>query len=261
MKRIALVMLIFISFSTSSFAGKTIHITNGEWEPYLSEYVPHYGLYSHIVSEAFKLEGITVKWGFFEWVRALKIAESGKDWDASAVWWPSEENKKKFYISETVGTTSFVFFHLKSKQFNWNSIEDLKGMKVGGTKEYNYGNEFADAAKNKVFKLELVLNDELNFKKVFHGRVDIFPNDPVVGMAQIRNIFPPEQADLITFHKKEFMVSPLSLIISRNSKDGKVFLEKFNSGLKKLQESGRIEQMYKDVNAGKYKKQETKWSE
>ncbi len=153
MKQFALVMIIFLSFSTSSFAGKTIRITNGEQEPYLSEYVPHYGLYSHIVSEAFKLEGITIKWGFFSWVRALKIAEQGKKWDASAVWWPSEENKK------------------------------------------------------------------------------------------------------------EFMVSPLSLIISRNCKDGKFFLEKFNSSLKKLQDSGRIEQMYKDVDAGKYKKQKTKWSE
>ncbi len=261
MKKLVLIMIISLCFSTNAFAGKTIRITNGEWEPYLSEYIPHYGLYSHIVSEAFKLEGITVKWGFYSWVRALKITESGKDWDASAVWWPSEENKKKFYISEPVGTTSYVFFHLKSKNFDWNSMADLKGLKVGGTKEYDYGKEFSDAAKNKTFKLELVLSDDLSFKKLLHGRIDVFPNDPVVGMAQIRNLFPADQADLITSHKKRFMESPLSLIISKNCKDGAFFLEKFNAGLKKLQDSGRVKQMYKDADAGKYKKLDTKWSE
>lgn len=51
-------------FSTT-YAATTIRITNGEWEPFLSEYSYEYGLYSHIVSEAFKLEDIEVEWGFF----------------------------------------------------------------------------------------------------------------------------------------------------------------------------------------------------
>jgi polar amino acid transport system substrate-binding protein len=223
--------------------------------------MPHYGIYSHIVSEAFKLEGIKVEWGFFSWTRSLKVAENGKDWDASALWWPSDENKKTFHISEPVGTTSYVFFHLKSKDFDWNSMADLKGLKVGGTKEYEYGKEFADASKNNVFKLELVLSDDVSFKKLLHGRIDVFPNDPIVGMAQIRGLFSADQADLFTFNKKEFMVSPLCLIISKKSPDGEFFLEKFNSGLQKLKDSGRIEQMYKDLDAGKYKKQTAKWAE
>ena len=34
---------------------KTIRLTNGEWQPYLSKDVPHYGFASHIVTEAFAL--------------------------------------------------------------------------------------------------------------------------------------------------------------------------------------------------------------
>ena len=99
-------------YSDSLFAEKTIRITNGEWEPYLSEYSYEYGLASHIVSEAFKLEGIKVVWGFRPWVRAYDDAKKGEHWDASAVWWPTQDAKESFLISDPVINTSFVFFHL-----------------------------------------------------------------------------------------------------------------------------------------------------
>ena len=53
--RILFSVLVFIGMihSTDVFASNTIRITNGEWEPYLSEYSYEYGLASHIVSEAF----------------------------------------------------------------------------------------------------------------------------------------------------------------------------------------------------------------
>jgi hypothetical protein len=47
--------------------------------------------------------------------------------------------------------------------------------------------------------------------------------------------------------------------ISKQSKEGQFFLGKFNSGLKKLKESGRFDQMFKDLSDGKYDKQDTKW--
>lgn len=86
-------------------------------------------------------------------------------------------------------------------------------------------------------------------------RIDVFPNDPLVGYAQIRNTFSPEDASRFTHHPKVFEQRTLNLIISRKSKNGLFFLEKFNAGLKKLKESGAVDQMYKDLDAGKYDKQ------
>ena len=40
-----------------------------------------------------------------------------------------------------------------------------------------------------------------------------------------------------------------------------MFLDKFNAGLKKLKASGRLAQMSKDMDAGLYNKQKTKWKE
>ena len=126
----SLLFSFLLGIISSTSAQETIRITNGEWEPFLSEYSYGYGLDSHIVSEAFKLEGITVKWEFFPWTRAYQQAKDGIDWDASCCWWPAQETKDAFLLSDVVSKTSFVFFHLKSTQFDWASFDDLKDLNI-----------------------------------------------------------------------------------------------------------------------------------
>ena len=262
MKKMILMVIVGVCMlSITSYAQDIIRITNGEWEPFMSEYSPHYGINSHIVSEAFKREGITVEWGFFPWIRAYQEAKMGTEWDASATWRAIDETKTQFLISEPVSTTSFIYFHLKINNFEWNSFDDLKEKVVGGTFEYDYGREFMKARAANKFEIEMVATDEQNFKKLLAGRIDIFPQDPIVGYAQIRNTFSPKQAKLFTHHPKEFENSTLHLIISKNSPNAEFFLDKFNTGFRKLKKSGRLAEMLDDLNAGKYDKQKTVWKE
>lgn len=237
---------------TTVFAETTIRITNGEWEPYLSEYTDHYGLASHIVSEAFKLEGIKVAWGFFPWKRAYELAKAGRDWDASVVWRSTAETQAAFWVSDPVVNTSYVFFHLKSYPFHWESVYDLAGRKIGWTRGYQYPKEFMNAVNEGKIKVDIVTTDEQNYRKLLAGRIDIFPNDAIVGYAQIRKTFSPEEVQQFTHHPKELEKSTLHLMISKNCRNASLFLEQFNAGLKRLQDDGRIEQMYRDFEAGKY---------
>jgi polar amino acid transport system substrate-binding protein len=252
--RVLLCALLGATIFTKSLSAETIRITNGEWEPYLSNYSYQYGLDSHIVTEAFKLEGITVEWGFFPWQRAYQNAKDGINWDASCCWWPDDETKKEFLVSDAITQTSFVFFHLKSYNFDWNSIQDLKGLKIGGTSKYDYGKEFMAAITAKKVDIEFTSKDEFNYKKLLAGRITLFPNDRFVGNAQIRNYLPDNEAALLTHSPKEFGESTLHLIISVDNKRNKYFLDKFNAGLEKLKVSGRYQQMMKDMEAGKYDK-------
>lgn len=80
-----LIVLFFLSISLNVYAQESIRLTNGEWPPYLSKDLKHYGVASRIVTEAFDLEGIKVEYGFFPWERALELAKHG-DWDGSLVW-------------------------------------------------------------------------------------------------------------------------------------------------------------------------------
>ena len=253
-----LILLIFCSVS-KSHSESTINVTNGEWQPYLSNFSHEYGLASHIVSEAFKLEGVDVTWGFFPWARAYKLAEKGEEWQASAVWWPTEDTKKNFWVSDVVVNTSFVFFHLKEFNFKWDSIQDLSPYQIGFTRGYDYGDKFMSAVKEGQLSVQVVQSDEQSFKKLLLGRIDIFPNDPLVGYAQIKHIFTAQEAKLITHNERSFEASTLHLILSKKAKNNKRYLKKFNAGLKKLKKSGRIAQMYKNLDKGKYDKKQFIW--
>jgi len=256
--RVKLYTLLATLFFIANLFAETIRITNGEWEPFLSNYSFQYGFNSHVVTEAFKLEGITVEWGFFPWQRAYENAKSGSHWDASCCWWPDDEINKEFVLSDTITNTSFVFFHLKSYNFQWHSLQDLKGIKIGGTSKYDYGKAFNDATAAKKITVDFAAKDEFNYKKLLAGRIQVFPNDPAVGHAQIKNVLSPEEAKLLTYHPKQFGESSLHLIINAKNKRSKYLLDKFNAGLEKLKLNGQYQQMLRDLESGKYDKKKIK---
>ncbi len=253
---IKILLCFILSFPIHS---EVIRITNGEWQPYLSEYSYENGLASHIVREAFKAEGIDVEWGFFPWKRSYELAKVGEDWDASAVWWPTDEAKEDFLISVPVVETSNVFFHLKSFDFKWDKMEDIIGLKVGMTVGYHYGDDFMKLLSEKKLTVENAGADEANFKKLLAKRIKIFPNDPIVGYAQLRDMYPPEILLKFTHNPKKFQISTLNLIISKKIEKRKYFLKKFNSGYKKLEESGKIKEMYSNLEKGVYDKKKNIW--
>src|SRR6218665_3581920 len=104
-----LLPLLFLAFCSISHA-ETISLTNGEWSPYLGKNLPHHGVASRIVEEAFALEGIQVQWEFYPWPRALRTAEKGKS-AGTAVWRRSAEKEQDFFISDPVVDTSYYLFH------------------------------------------------------------------------------------------------------------------------------------------------------
>jgi len=247
-------VLITIFFVTNfANAGEKIKITNGEWPPYLSQNLKHYGLASRIVTESFSMEGIDVEYGFFPWARAYKLAKDGQ-WDASAVWTPNEERKEFFLFSNSVIDDVTVFFHLKTLDFKWKTMDDLKKFRIGATLEYNYGEMFTKAEKDGIIKVDRVAADETSFKKLLINRIQLFVCNLEVGYSLLYKMYPPETVSLFTNNPESVHTASLSLIISNKIPKGNFFLEKFNKGLKKLKDSGKIDQYIQESREGKYKK-------
>lgn len=221
---------------------KTIRLTNGEFPPYLSETMPEYGIASQIVTEAFALQGVTVEYGFFPWARSLALAQEGT-WDGTLIWTKNEEREKDFYFSDMVVSGNAVFFHLNSYSFNWDSFEDLKGLRIGGTLEYNYGEEFKAAEEAGVFTVERVPADIQNFEKLLAGRIDIFPMTQEIGQHLIQQSLLPEQVAQITFHPKAVHSEPAFLLLSRQVEGNEEMMRLFNLGLQELRDSGRLQEI------------------
>lgn len=255
MKIIRILTLLFLALAVRTpFASETIRLTNGEWQPYLSEHAPHYGFASHIIAEAFGLVGVEVEYGFFPWRRSFELAKKGATWDGTAVWLYSEERAASFYYTDSVIPSNTAFFHLNDVEFDWNTMEDLKDKRIGTTLEYSYGPEFDEADKSGIIDPERVATDELNLKKLLKGRIEVFPGEVMVTYTQIRETFSKEDAARFTHHPKSLHRNLQYLLLSKANPDNERFAELFNEGLKQLKESGRYDQIIADGLAGKYAK-------
>jgi polar amino acid transport system substrate-binding protein len=158
---------------------KTIRLTNGEWQPYLSKDSPHHGFAVHIVTEAFTLVSVEVEYGFFPWKRSFILAKEGI-WDGSVVWSDSEDRRKDFLYSDSVVPQTTAFFHLKNTKFDWDTYDDLRDDRVGGTLEYFYGTKFDEAEAAGIFKSNRAPDDETGLRKLLKGRIDVFPGTIMV---------------------------------------------------------------------------------
>lgn len=218
-----------------------IRLTTGEWPPYVSQDLPYYGLTPRIITAAFALKGITVEYDFFPWARSLKVAQDGQ-WDGSAVWLKSDEREQSFYYSDPIIEQKGVFFHLKSTDFDWKTVEDLAGFNIGATIDYYYGKPFAEAEEAKQITVDYAPTDEQNFRKLLAGHIDIFPLDLDVGLDILEKNFSPEEIAQITYHPLPLSIDPLYLILSRKNPANVNQIILFNEGLQELKDNGQLQQ-------------------
>ena len=143
-------------------------------------------------------------------------------------------------------TDEGVYFHLKSKQFDWKSIEDLKKYKVGVTigfkEEYIY-------KKNRI-EAEAVPSEELNFRKIQAGRIDTYQTSKIVGYTTINRLFPADEAQKFTHHPKPAVTNSFYILFSKKIPNGMALADKLDSGLSHLKESGAYEKIIKDYTFG-----------
>jgi polar amino acid transport system substrate-binding protein len=251
-KVIGLMIFLILNITANGFSEETIRITNGEWTPYHSKNLKHYGVVSHIVSEAFALEGIKVKYGWFPWARAKDLVKMG-EWDGSVPWAKNPAWKDDFYFSDAVYEGKDVFFHLKSDQFDWETIDDLQGITIGGIISYTYGEAMQKALKAGKIKIFFVPKEIHNFKKMLVKRIKIYPENLDVGYDILNNHFPPETVQKFTHHSKPFRILTYHIILSKKIKRSKVMIDLFNKGLKRLKNSGKYDQYFAASRRGEYR--------
>lgn len=223
-----------------------VRLTNGEWPPYLGEHLPHNGVASRIVAEAFALQGIEVRWEFHPWARSLQLAERGQR-AGSAVWLRSDERDTKFFISDPVVESGYYLFHRKGYNFDWEQVADLHGRRLAGTRGYDYGEAFQQAEASGQLRVNRVTSDDTAFRQLLAGRVDLFPMDKVVGFDMLHQHFTAAERAQLSFHPKPLRSDSLHLLLSREVPGNAELIARFNQGLVQLRDSGKVAQYLLDV--------------
>ncbi|MCJ8312487.1 MAG: ABC transporter substrate-binding protein [Saccharospirillaceae bacterium] len=248
--------ILIIVISTHSYA-QTVRIATGEWEPYLSQYSEHFGPYNRIVTEAFNIEGINVEYGFFPWKRALVITLSDQ-WNGSSLWGYHEERETEYLYSDAIAQQDYMFFHLKSFQFDWNSHDDLSGLSIGANIGYNYHEEFENAEKSGKISVQRLKSEKQIISMLLNSRIQLGLMERAVAKGILMSLN-DEQKESITFHPIPQSSDGLFLLLSRNDPNNEVFIKKFNSGLQQLIKAGKVSNYIQDAYNGGYPKLESPW--
>ncbi|MBX2867668.1 MAG: transporter substrate-binding domain-containing protein [Acidiferrobacterales bacterium] len=219
---------------------RTVRISTGEWGPYVSENMEHYGIGPQIITAAFAKVGVKTEYQFFPWTRAMKEAEDRRS-DLTGIWYYNDERSKKFDYSDNVLSAANIFFYRKNTPFNWTNFETFPASKVGVTRGYSYSAQFDTAAEEGLVKVEKTGSDELNFRKLLRGRIDAFVMAELAGYDMLKAKFATEEREKITAHPLKVSSAPLHLLTAKGNAKGRGFIEMFNKGLKMLEQSGELD--------------------
>lgn len=212
---------------------QSLQLAIGDWPPYTSATDKDAKLLERVVSEAFKLEGVEVRFSYSPWARAYMYAKSGES-AGTFPWNRTPERERDLYFNSIpIMHDKSVFFHLKSTRFDWKELDDLKHYRLGVTLGFQQAKFYADHGINA----DLASSEELNFRKLFAGRIEVYETSEIVGYRTLRRIFSEADARQFTHHPVPREENVYYIGFTRNEQ-GKLWAARFDSGMRKLIESG-----------------------
>ena len=178
-KRWTLFLLIFFVALSPAFAGnRPLNIICDRWPPYqtvINNQVE--GFSTAIVKMVFQRMQVGIdKIHAYPWRRAIAMIEAGKVDALYSANFTRERAGFARYPDEPLVTTPWVMWVREGSGLRFRSMDDLEGKRIGLVNGYSYTRELWDYV-NKHRNVEIVPNDELNFKKLHAGRVDYIVAD------------------------------------------------------------------------------------
>ncbi|WP_147818705.1 substrate-binding periplasmic protein [Salidesulfovibrio onnuriiensis] len=207
------------------------------WPPYIEKDSRTRGLATEIVLAALEEAGIQAKIEIVPWARALDGVRHGR-FTASFPWYDTPERRTYALFTSPILHSRNVFFYRRDRheKVNYEKLTDLHGYSIAGMLGYFYEQEFAEAELNVLY----VKNSKIAFTMLQAGRVDLVPQDEIVGWREIRTLF-PEDADRYATTRKALREAPGYMIISKKDPEGQRLLEAFEKGLAAIKQSGEYQ--------------------
>ena len=228
----------------------TLNISTGEWPPFLSESLPHQGVIAHLITDLFAQANIKVNFTFLPWPRAYHDTINDK-YAATAVWMFEQQRTEDYFYSEPVLNECFVFFYHKKRPFDWQNLNDLKGLLLGGGLAYSYGEEFDKVLQAGLFDMSRVSTTEQNFKRLAMGRIDAFAEEKSVGYHILAGQLPTIK-NAIVHHPRPLLINKSFVMFPKNNEYSKQWLEIFNQQLLKFKQNGRYQTYFDALDNGAY---------
>lgn len=218
---------IFTCLSLTAY-GEKLRIVTEPWAPYVYESNGTMrGLDYETTVIVFQRLGVDVEWQFLPWKRCLAMLDQGHADGALDIFHSHERDSLLLYPSEPLSEVEFVLFYANERPHPTENLDDLRGLTVGISPSYLYGNAFSDST---AFNREPAPSHEANFGKLMLGRIDMVVTDRRVGQHVIKDLGlegKVSQASFVVSHQQQFLAvrrgAGMDLLVQRFAAELKRF--------------------------------------
>ncbi|MBW1245832.1 substrate-binding periplasmic protein [Pseudomonas tolaasii] len=200
-----LTAVLFTLLSLSAF-GEKLRIVTEPWAPYVYEDKGTMrGLDYETTVIVFQRLGVDVDWQFLPWKRCLAMLDQGHADGALDIFHSHDRDAQLLYPSEPLSEVEFALFYANERPHPVETLDDLRGLTVGTSPGYLYGDGFSEST---LFKREPAPSHEANFGKLALGRIDLVITDRRVGQHVIKALGLEgkiSQAPLVVSRQQQFL--------------------------------------------------------
>ena len=191
------------------------------------------GLYYDLISGVFERMDLPVAIEPMPWTTAVERTDRGEIGLGGL--YKNDARLEKYDYSEAILEEKLMVFVRPGKEFEFNGLEDLKGLVVGVNSGWSYGQAFDEAREKGVINAEEAKSDTENLLKLQAGEIDVAIVDSLAARTIIakREDLKDAVVELPTpmatnkgylaFHKaagKQSLLEYFDYILSNMKKDG-----------------------------------------
>ncbi|AZZ96669.1 transporter substrate-binding domain-containing protein [Pseudoalteromonas sp. R3] len=232
------IIALFFSLTT---AAETVHITTGQWPPYVDRHREDQGCTAQLIRDAFALHGIRVRFVFMPWQRAY---EEGKkaEFIGSAYWYYNEKRASEYiYTSYPITSEVSHFYHLDTLAFEFNSYADLKPYRLLLNKGLTYPDKLRQAIKEHEIEVMEATYTTKNLQFLLRQRTDIIILDEQTEREYSKALPESDLKRLVRQPKPAFFNQGFLLINQHSEK----YAKKYNQSVKQLMSDTTYQEKYK----------------
>lgn len=236
--------LCFFFSATSSADEHTVSICIDDWPPHIvNAGNERPGPMTRAANQIFKLAGYetTIVWA--PWQRCIENVKLGI-WDTSLGWSKTPARLEHLLFSRPLTTSYHLFMSLKSSEFDWKEWVDLKGLRIGMTEAYSYGEAFEEHRSKGLFVTETAQTDSESLKNLLEGRVDVFPLNKDTAWSIAKRNLSQEEVTMLALHPRPLSKNRKTHVIFSRNKRGEVLMKDFEEAVAGLEESGEFSKMF-----------------
>lgn len=222
-------LLAFAVYSVTIYASELIQfVVDSENPPFMYEKNGKAeGLYPRLLSLLFKDTPYQIEITPMPWKRAIHLLDKNKA--AIAGIYKNKQRFEKYDYTEKIFVEKILIYVGKKSQVKFNTLDDLRKLKIGVIRGWSYSAEFDDAVKKQVFAIEESTSDELNFKKLAADRIDA-----VVAVQESAQLVIQREKLVGKFRELEnpLTVNPTHIAFNKSAKKNEL-IEAINHQIKK----------------------------